>query len=168
MCFFYTKALSIIHSILFCDFCTMHWLFGCSSVSLTSVHSCSPYLSLDVHKLFTNLHSLFLDMWFDIILTINNFWLRLTGDKLCHRMAFPFLVIVHYYSKQLGRFWYPTLIFFGKSFPFLWLLSIINTVFEGFATSPVGSRSVLSASSSSCLITTYSTLSWQPELVSSE
>ncbi len=49
----------------------MYWLFDCSSVSLTSVQSCSPYLSLDVHKLSTTLRSWFLDMWFEILFIMN-------------------------------------------------------------------------------------------------
>jgi hypothetical protein len=67
-----TRVPSWILSILFCDLCTivMYWLFGCSSVSLTLVQSFSPYLSLDVHKLSTTLRSLFLDMWFEILLTL--------------------------------------------------------------------------------------------------
>ncbi len=82
-----TRAPSRILSILFCDLCAivMYRLFGCSSVSLTAVQSYRPYLSLDVHKLSITLRSLSLDMWFEIILTMNNLCLRMTGGHLYHR-----------------------------------------------------------------------------------
>jgi hypothetical protein len=94
----YTRVPSRIISILSCDLCTivMYWLFGCSSVSLTSVQSCSPYLSLDVHKQSTTLRSLFLDMWFEIRLTLNNLWFK--DDR---RPPLPQKWLFHFWSLSI-------------------------------------------------------------------
>ncbi len=93
-----TRALSRILSILICDLCAivMYRLFGCSSVSLTSVQSCRPYLSLDVHKLSTTLRSLFLDMWFEILLTKNNLWFK--DDR---RPPLPQKWLFHFWSLSI-------------------------------------------------------------------
>ncbi len=100
------------------------------------------HLSLDVHKLSTTLRSLFLDMWFEILLTMNILWFK--DDRrplLPQKWLFLFWSLSITTPRSLADFdsrisWSPTLILFGKSFSFCLLLSIINTVFEGFATNP--------------------------------
>ncbi len=116
-----TRAPSRILSILLCNLCAivMYRLFGCSSVSLTLAQSYIPYLSLNVHKLSTTLRSLFLNMWFEILLTMKIFWFKDDG-----RPPLPQKGLFHFWSLSITNIrsladldfrisWLPTLIFFG-------------------------------------------------------